>query len=110
MSDYIKKGIVTGVSVTICIFLFMGFDSPQEDSFKQYLEQMEELMLNDIAKNIANGRYQLQSFSIGKTHWHYMLDTAKGKLYRMELGRTPDRSRWTLMAEGMSGEPNGQKN
>ena len=30
-----------------------------------------------------------------------MLDTSTGKLYRMELGRTPDRSEWKLMSNGI---------
>ena len=71
------------------------------DSIKVYLGQLEDFIRNEIASSTTIGRFQLQSFNIDRTHWHYMLDTSTGKLYRMELGRTPDRSEWKLMANGI---------
>lgn len=75
--------------------------SKQNDSIKVYLSQFEDFIRNEIANSATTGRFQLQSFNIDRTHWHYMLDTSTGKLYRMELGRTPDRSEWKLMSNGI---------
>lgn len=94
-------GLVMGVLLITGIFLFTGATLAQEDSIKVYMDQLEKLIREEIAQSITSGRFQLQSFNIDRTHWHYMLDTASGQLYRMELGRTPDRSEWVLMAQGM---------
>ena len=75
--------------------------SKQNDSIKVYLSQFEDFIRNEISNSSTTGRFQLQSFNIDRTHWHYMLDTSTGKLYRMELGRTPDRSEWKLMGNGI---------
>ena len=94
-------GLVLGILLASSLFLFVGTTTAQEDSIGVYLNRLENLIREEIASNISSGRFQLQSFSIDRTHWHYMLDTTTGRLYRMELGRTPDRSQWVLMAEGM---------
>lgn len=95
------EGLLTGTLLVAALFFFIGASTVQEDSVKVYLDRLEKLIHEEIAKNVSSGRFQLQSFSIDRTHWHYMLDTTTGKLYRMELGRTPDRSEWVLMARGM---------
>jgi len=95
------KGLLIGVLLMTGVFIFIGATTMQEDSVEVYMDRFEKLIREEIAKNISSGRFQLQSFSIDRTHWHYMLDTTTGKLYRMELGRTPDRSEWVLMAQGM---------
>ena len=98
-------GILTGSLVAVCLTVVTTASSPQEDSIKVYLSQLEEFLRGEMSKSTTAGRFQLQSFNIDRTHWHYMMDTATGKLYRMELGRTPDRSEWTLMAQGLIEEP-----
>ena len=52
-----------------------------------------------LDKDKAAGRFQLQSFQIERTHWHYMLDTATGQLFRLEPSRTPGNSKWVLTAD-----------
>ncbi len=94
-------GLLTGSLLISGLLVFTGFTNAQEDSLKVYMDRLEKHIREEIAKSITSGRFQLQSFNIDRTHWHYMLDTASGKMYRMELGRTPDRSEWVLMAQGM---------
>jgi len=94
-------GLLMGVIITTGVFLFLGATTMQEDSIKVYVDRFEKLIREEIAKSLTSGRFQLQSFNIDRTHWHYMMDTTTGKLYRMELGRTPDRSEWILMSHGM---------
>lgn len=90
-----------GVLLSAGLYALVAAPPVQEDSIKIYMDRLENVIRDEIAKNITAGRFQLQSFSIDRTHWHYMLDTSTGELYRMELGRTPDRSEWVLMATGM---------
>ncbi|MFQ6674134.1 MAG: hypothetical protein ACE5GH_05040 [Fidelibacterota bacterium] len=97
----LTTGFLMGVVLAMSLFLFTGMSSAQDDSIKVYLDRLETLIREEISKNVSTGRFELQSFSIDRTHWHYMLDTATGELYRMELGRTPDRSNWILIANGM---------
>ncbi|MCH7732731.1 MAG: hypothetical protein IIB44_09490 [Candidatus Marinimicrobia bacterium] len=97
-------GIMMSILLVTSLFLFIGAKPAEEDSIKMYLEQLESFLRTELAKSEIRGRYQLQSFSIDRTHWHYMLDTASGELYRMELGRTPDRSEWILMSKGIAEE------
>ena len=94
-------GIISGIVLTASAFLFMGAKALEEDSIKIYIERLESLIREEIAENVKTGRYQLQSFSIDRTHWHYMLDTVTGELYRLELGRTPEKSNWVLMAKSI---------
>ena len=98
-------GLLTGGLVATCLTVVTTASSPQEDSIKVYLSQLEQFLRDEMGKSTTAGRFQLQSFNIDRTHWHYMMDTATGKLYRMELGRTPDRSEWILMAQGLIEEP-----
>lgn len=94
-------GLFAGGLLAVSFTIVTAASSPQEDSIKVYLSQLEEFLRGEMSKSTTAGRFQLQSFSIDRTHWHYMMDTATGKLYRMELGRTPDRSEWKLMAQGL---------
>lgn len=94
-------GFLTGALLAASLTLVKANSSPQEDSIKIYLSQFEQFLRGEMSKSTTAGRFQLQSFSIDRTHWHYMMDTSTGQLYRMELGRTPDRSEWKLMAEGL---------
>ncbi|MFH1852772.1 MAG: hypothetical protein ABIA75_10535 [Candidatus Neomarinimicrobiota bacterium] len=92
-------GIATGALVAILTLIFLGARPAPDDSVKFYIERLETLMKNEIAKNQDNGRYQLQSFAIDRTHWHYVLDTATGELYRLELNQSPANSKWVLLTE-----------
>ena len=98
-------GLLTGALLIACFMMVKVTASPQDDSIKVYLGQLEQFLRDEMSRSTTSGRFQLQSFNIDRTHWHYMMDTATGKLYRMELGRTPDRSQWTLMAQGLIEEP-----
>ena len=104
MKRYARTLLTAGL-MTICLTVVTTASSPQEDSIKVYLSQLEQFLRGEMSKSTTTGRFQLQSFNIDRTHWHYMMDTATGKLYRMELGRTPDRSEWILMAQGLIEEP-----
>ncbi|MFQ6609089.1 MAG: hypothetical protein ACE5EE_11255 [Fidelibacterota bacterium] len=99
------RKVMTGISVlAVCIFLTVTAFSTtplDEDDIREYMNRLESLIREKIEQNVHAGRYQLQSFSIERTHWHYMLDTATGELYRMELGRKPERSEWVLIAKGI---------
>lgn len=100
-----KKTAITffvGVLLSAGLYKLVAAPPVQEDSIKIYIDRLEQVIRDEIARNITAGRFQLQSFSIERTHWHYMLDTSTGKLYRLELGRTPERSEWVLMSKGMS--------
>ncbi len=92
-------GVLSGAGLLILIFLLLGAQPAPEDSIAIYVDRLETLLNNEIAKNRDNGRYQLQTVSIDRTHWHYILDTATGDLYRVELSRTPENSKWELLAE-----------
>ena len=97
-------GLFAGGLLAVSFTIVTAAAPPQDDSIKVYLSQLEEFLRGEMSKSTTAGRFQLQSFSIDRTHWHYMMDTATGKLYRMELGRTPDRSEWKLMAQGLIDE------
>ncbi len=103
MKPYVT-GFLTAVLLLTGIVFLIGATVVQEDSIKVYVDRFEKLIRDEISKNISCGRFQLQSFDIDRTHWHYMLDTTTGKLYRMELGRTPDRSKWVVMSHGIVGQ------
>ncbi len=96
-----KKTIIsfiTGVMITTSFFVFMGASEAKNDSLHSLLLKIEEYLENEIGKKDDTGRYQLQSFSIDRTHWHYLLDTATGELYRLEPSRTPENGKWSLMS------------
>ncbi|MFQ6678540.1 MAG: hypothetical protein ACE5D0_09500 [Fidelibacterota bacterium] len=96
-----KKSIIsfiTGVIITASFFVFTGAAEAENDSLHSLLLKIEEYMEAELNKPEASGRYQLQSFSIDRTHWHYLLDTATGELYRLEPSRTPENGKWSLMS------------
>ena len=99
MKKYIT-GTITGISMMIALFLFVGATSQQKnDSLNTIMGQLDNYVQGQLDKDKAAGRFQLQSFQIERTHWHYMLDTATGQLYRLEPSRTPGNSNWILTAD-----------
>ena len=99
MKEYIT-GTITGISMMIALFLFVGATSQQKnDSLNTIMGQLDSYVQDQLDKDKAAGRFQLQSFQIERTHWHYMLDTATGQLYRLEPSRTPGNSNWILTAD-----------
>lgn len=93
-------GLLTGIILMSGLLLFTAATPAADDSLAFYINKLESLLNNELAKNRENGRFQLQSHSIDRTHWHYLLDTATGELYKLELNRTPENSRWVLLTEG----------
>ena len=99
MKKYIT-GAITGISMMAALFLFVGAASQQKnDSLNTIMGQLDNYVQGQLDKDKAAGRFQLQSFQIERTHWHYMLDTATGQLYRLEPSRTPGNSNWVLTAD-----------
>ena len=99
MKKYIT-GTITGISMMAALFLFVGATSQQKnDSLNTIMGQLDNFVQGQLDKDKAAGRFQLQSFQIERTHWHYMLDTATGELYRLEPSRTPSNSNWVLTAD-----------
>ena len=99
MKKYIT-GTITGISMMVALFLFVGATSQQKnDSLNTIMGQLDNFVQGQLDKDKAAGRFQLQSFQIERTHWHYMLDTAIGQLYRLEPSRTPSNSNWVLTAD-----------
>ena len=99
MKKYIT-GTITGISMMVALFLFVGATSQQKnDSLNTIMGQLDNYVQGQLDKDKAAGRFQLQSFQIERTHWHYMLDTASGQLYRLEPSRTPGNSNWVLTAD-----------
>lgn len=99
MKEYIT-GTITGISMMVALFLFVGATSQQKnDSLNTIMGQLDNFVQGQLDKDKAAGRFQLQSFQIERTHWHYMLDTATGQLYRLEPSRTPGNSNWVLTAD-----------
>lgn len=99
MKKYIT-GTITGISMMAALFLFVGAASQQKnDSLNTIMGQLDNYVQGQLDKDKAAGRFQLQSFQIERTHWHYMLDTATGQLYRLEPSRTPGNSNWVLTAD-----------
>ena len=99
MKKYIT-GTITGISMMAALFLFVGAASQQKnDSLNTIMGQLDNYVQGQLDKDKAAGRFQLQSFQIERTHWHYMLDTATGQLYRLEPSRTPGNSNWILTAD-----------
>ena len=99
MKKYIS-GTIAGISMMVALFLFVGATSQQKnDSLNTIMGQLDNYVQGQLDKDKAAGRFQLQSFQIERTHWHYMLDTATGQLYRLEPSRTPGNSNWILTAD-----------
>lgn len=97
MKKYLS-GFITGTIASVCVFIFIGASQIDDDSLKVMLGRIDAYLSGDTSIG-PNGRYQLQSFSIDRTHWHYLLDTTTGELYRMEPSRTPANARWVLSAK-----------
>ena len=93
MKRYIT-GLTTGVLLTTMIFIFMGTTQAQDDSLATIMTELDTYVQDQLGKDKSAGRFQLQSFQIERTHWHYMLDTATGELYRLEPSRTPGNAKW----------------
>ena len=99
MKKYISRTIA-GISMMVALLLFVGATSQQkDDSLNTIMGQLDNYVQGQLDKDKAAGRFQLQSFQIERTHWHYMLDTATGQLYRLEPSRTPGNSNWILTAD-----------
>ena len=98
MKRYIS-GILTGTLITIMVITFIGATQAKDDSLVTIMEELDTYVQDQLGKDKAAGRYQLQSFQIERTHWHYMLDTSTGQLYRLDPSRTPGNSKWILTAE-----------
>ena len=96
-------GLITGVLLTTMIFIFMGTTQAQDDSLATIMTELDTYVQDQLGKDKSAGRFQLQSFQIERTHWHYMLDTATGELYRLEPSRTPGNAKWVLTAESNFG-------
>ena len=99
MKQYIS-GTITGLVLTSSLFFFVGANQQRtDDSLNSIMGQLDNYVKGQLDKDKAAGRFQLQSFQIERTHWHYMLDTATGQLYRLEPSRTPSNSNWVLTAD-----------
>ena len=99
MKQYIS-GTITGLVLTSSLFFFVGANQQRtDDSLNSIMGQLDNYVKGQLDKDKAAGRFQLQSFQIERTHWHYMLDTATGQLYRLEPSRTPGNSNWVLTAD-----------
>jgi len=81
------------------IFTVMGAAQTKDDSLKTIMNDLDTFVQDQLGKDKAAGRFQLQSFQIERTHWHYMLDTATGELYRLEPSRSPGNAKWVLTAD-----------
>jgi hypothetical protein len=103
MKRYIS-GILTGTLISAMIITFMGATQAKDDSLVTIMEELDTYVQDQLGKDKAAGRYQLQSFQIERTHWHYMLDTSTGKLFRLDPSRTPGNAKWILTAEANFGE------
>ncbi|MFQ6613006.1 MAG: hypothetical protein ACE5D2_07890 [Fidelibacterota bacterium] len=92
-------GFLTGILLTTAVFMTMGATTQvEDDSLKTIMARLDSYLQGELAKEHQSGRYQLQSFQIERTHWHYLLDTATGELYRLEPSRTPGNAKWILTA------------
>ena len=99
MKQYIS-GTITGLVLTSSLYFFVGANQQRtDDSLNSIMGQLDNYVKGQLDKDKAAGRFQLQSFQIERTHWHYMLDTATGQLFRLEPSRTPGNSKWVLTAD-----------
>ena len=98
MKQY-AKGILTGLTMMVMIFMLMASTQAKDDSLNSIMNNLVNYVQDQLGQDKAAGRFQLQSFQIERTHWHYMLDTANGKLYRLEPSRTPSNAKWIMIAE-----------
>ena len=63
MKEYIK-GIITGLSITIALFLFVGAQQKKDDSLNTIMGQLDTYVKDQLDKDKAAVRYQLKSFQI----------------------------------------------
>jgi|TARA_B110000263_G_scaffold60923_1_gene52348 hypothetical protein len=103
MKRYIS-GVLTGALITTMVITFIGATQAKDDSLVTIMEELDTYVQDQLGKDKSAGRYQLQSFQIERTHWHYMLDTSTGKLFRLDPSRTPGNAKWILTAEANFGE------
>ena len=103
MKRYIS-GILTGILSAMMIITFIGATQAKDDSLVTIMEELDTYVQDQLGKDKSAGRYQLQSFQIERTHWHYMLDTSTGQLYRLDPSRSPGNAKWILTAEANFGE------
>ncbi|MBT7423475.1 MAG: hypothetical protein HN782_04645 [Candidatus Marinimicrobia bacterium] len=103
MKRYIS-GILTGALFAMMIITFIGATQTKDDSLVAIMGELDTYVKDQLGKDKAAGRYQLQSFQIERTHWHYMLDTSTGELYRLDPSRSPGNAKWILTAEANFGE------
>ena len=92
-------GLISGIILSVGLMALMGSAQVEDDSLKTMMTRLDEYLKGELSKKYKSGRYQLQSFQIERTHWHYMLDTATGELYRLDPSRTPGNAQWILTAE-----------
>ena len=92
----LTKGFLIGIAFSALFFSLTGFVQAKNDGLNNIMEELDTYVQDQLNNK---GRFQLQSFQIERTHWHYMLDTATGKLYRLEPSRSPGNSKWILTAE-----------
>ena len=98
------SGILTGALFAMMIITFIGATQAKDDSLVAIMGELDTYVKDQLGKDKAAGRYQLQSFQIERTHWHYMLDTSTGELYRLDPSRSPGNAKWILTAEANFGE------
>ena len=103
MKRYISM-ILTGALFAMMIITFIGATQTKDDSLVAIMGELDTYVKDQLGKDKAAGRYQLQSFQIERTHWHYMLDTSTGELYRLDPSRSPGNAKWILTAEANFGE------
>lgn len=98
MKQYLV-GLFTGGFLVLAAAFLMGAGQIEDDSLRIILSRLDNYIKNEVEKDHNAGRFQLQSFQIERTHWHYMLDTATGKLYRLDPSRSAGNATWILTAE-----------
>ncbi|MBT3216183.1 MAG: hypothetical protein HOD97_04115 [Candidatus Marinimicrobia bacterium] len=97
MKHYLM-GIMTGILMVGGLFILSGAGSVKDDSLKSLLLRVESYMSTELAKDGASGRFQMQSFAIDRTHWHYLLDTSTGELFQLKPSPTPGNGKWSLLS------------
>ena len=75
MKEY-TKGVLTGLIMMAALLMLVGTTQAKDDSLNSIMSELDNYVQDQLGKDKAAGRFQLQSFQIERTHWHYMLDTA----------------------------------
>jgi hypothetical protein len=97
MKHYLM-GILTGSLMIGSLLVLSGSGTVEDDSLKSLLRRVESYMSTEMAKDGAAGRFQMQSFAIDRTHWHYLLDTSTGDLFQLKPSPTPGNGKWSLLS------------